>query len=64
VAVCGFGEKELGEWSVKNMARFQVPSIIEFVPSIAEAPAGKANKANLSKEDGKRLEIIRGIMNA
>jgi len=62
VAVCGFSEKELCKWSVKNMARFQVPSVVEFVPSITEAPVGKANKANLPKEGGKRFEIIRGIM--
>jgi hypothetical protein len=62
VAVRGFSEKDLWEWSVKNMARFQVPSVIKFVPSIAKTPTGTVNNANSSKEGWERFEIIKGIM--
>jgi AMP-binding enzyme C-terminal domain len=57
----GFNEKELWEWLVKNIARFQVPSVIEFVPSISKTPTGKVEKSILSKEGGQRFEMIRPL---
>jgi acyl-coenzyme A synthetase/AMP-(fatty) acid ligase len=57
----GFNEKELWEWSVKNMACFQVPSVIEFVPSISKIPTWKVEKSSLSKEGGQRFVMIRPL---
>ncbi len=56
-----FDEQKLWEWPIKNMARFRIPSIIQFIPSIAKTPTGKVDKTNLSKEGGRRFEMIRSV---
>jgi crotonobetaine/carnitine-CoA ligase len=49
-------ERDLWEWAVKHMARFQVPSIIEFVDEIKKTPTGKIEKGNLTAEGGYRFD--------
>lgn len=50
-------ERQLLEWAVKHMARFQVPSVIEFVEEIKKTPTGKTEKRGLSIEGGYRFDI-------
>lgn len=45
----------LWTWSVKNMARFQVPDVIQIVPEIPKTPTGKVEKTRLSRAGGKRF---------
>ncbi|KAF7556243.1 hypothetical protein G7046_g6348 [Stylonectria norvegica] len=45
-------EKELWEWAVQRMARFQVPSFIEFVEELKRTPTGKIEKGGLSPDGG------------
>ncbi|KAI1749878.1 putative coenzyme A synthetase [Xylaria castorea] len=54
-------EKALCEWAVQHMARFQVPSVIEFVPSIGRTPTGKMEKHGLPEEGGRRFDIRVGL---
>ena len=49
-------ERELWEWAGQHMARFQVPSIIEFVDEITKTPTGKMEKGNLKPEGGCRFD--------
>ncbi|EED20973.1 coenzyme A synthetase, putative [Talaromyces stipitatus ATCC 10500] len=55
-------ETALWAWSTENMARFQVPSVIEIVQEIKKTPTGKLDKSTLSPEGGQRFDIrsIRG----
>jgi acyl-CoA synthetase (AMP-forming)/AMP-acid ligase II/enoyl-CoA hydratase/carnithine racemase len=50
-------ERGLWEWSVKHMARFQVPSVIEIVEEIKRTPTGKLEKRGLTIEGGRRFDI-------
>jgi len=50
-------EKSIWEWSVRNMARFQVPSVIQIVPQINRTPTGKIVKSGLKVEGGTRFDI-------
>ncbi|KAH7156574.1 putative coenzyme A synthetase [Dactylonectria macrodidyma] len=50
-------EKELWEWATQHMARFQVPSVIEFVTEIKKTPTGKIEKGALIAEGGKRFDL-------
>lgn len=50
-------EKELWEWAAQHMARFQVPSIIEFVDEITKTPTGKVEKRNLKMDGGCRFDF-------
>ncbi|KAH6991128.1 putative coenzyme A synthetase [Ilyonectria sp. MPI-CAGE-AT-0026] len=50
-------EKGLWEWAVQHMARFQVPSVIEFVDEIKKTPTGKMEKGGLKTEGGQRFDI-------
>ena len=50
-------ERELWDWAVERMARFQVPSIIEFVEKIKKTPTGKIKKGCLSIEGGRSFDI-------
>lgn len=52
-------EHSLWAWSTENMARFQVPSVIEIVQEIKKTPTGKLDKATLSPEGGQRFDIRR-----
>ncbi|KAF2171870.1 hypothetical protein M409DRAFT_35775 [Zasmidium cellare ATCC 36951] len=52
-------EEELWEWATQNLARFQVPSVIEFVAEIQRTPTGKVEKRALSVEGGRRFDIRR-----
>lgn len=45
-------ESDLWDWAVKHMARFQVPTIIEFVDEIKKTPTGKIEKGMLSAKGG------------
>lgn len=49
---CTVSESDLRDWATRNMARFQVPSIIEFVDEIKKTPTGKIEKGMLSAEGG------------
>ncbi|KAJ3522753.1 hypothetical protein NM208_g12725 [Fusarium decemcellulare] len=53
-------ERELWEWAVPRMARFQVPSVIELVHEIKQTPTCKLEKAGFLIEGGVRFEISRG----
>ncbi|KAI0141919.1 putative coenzyme A synthetase [Xylariaceae sp. FL1272] len=50
-------ERSLWDWAVRHMARFQVPSVIEFVSAIKRTPTGKIEKHGLSIEGGQRFDI-------
>ncbi|QKX53897.1 uncharacterized protein TRUGW13939_00977 [Talaromyces rugulosus] len=50
-------EASLWAWSTENMARFQVPTVIEIVQEIKKTPTGKLDKATLSPEGGQRFDI-------
>jgi len=50
-------EEALWRWAVERMARFQVPSVIEFVANFKKTPTGKIEKHKLNKEGGKRFDI-------
>lgn len=50
-------ERELWDWAVRHMAKFQVPSIIEFVERIQKTPTGKIDKWNLPTEGGRFFDI-------
>lgn len=49
-------EAGLWAWSTENMARFQVPSVIEIVPEIKKTPTGKLDKTTLRTEGGRRFD--------
>lgn len=49
-------EADIWKWAKMNMARFQVPSIIEIVPEIKRTPTGKMEKRWLSSEGGQRFD--------
>jgi crotonobetaine/carnitine-CoA ligase len=49
-------EKALWQWAVENMARFQVPSVIEIVPEIRKTATGKIEKHGLPVEGGVRFD--------
>lgn len=50
-------EASLFDWCVTNMARFQVPSVIEFVSDLKRTPTGKIEKHNLPVRGGKTFDI-------
>ena len=50
-------EKQLWEWAVRHMARFQVPGVIEFVEGIKKTPTGKIEKQGLRAEGGQRFDL-------
>ncbi|KPM38573.1 hypothetical protein AK830_g7982 [Neonectria ditissima] len=50
-------ERGLWEWAIDHMARFQVPSVIEFVDEIKKTPTGKMEKGGLRIEGGKRFDL-------
>ncbi|KAI0397182.1 acetyl-CoA synthetase-like protein [Xylariaceae sp. FL0594] len=50
-------EETLWRWAVERMARFQVPSVIEFVAEFEKTPTGKIEKHKLRKEGGKSFDI-------
>lgn len=52
-------EASLWAWSTENMARFQVPSVIEIVQEIKKTPTGKLDKSTLSVEGGRRFDRAR-----
>lgn len=52
-------EEKLWEWATQNLARIQVPSVLEFVQEIQRTPTGKIEKHALNIEGGQRLEIRR-----
>lgn len=49
-------EKDLWEWSAQQMARFQVPNVIEIVQDIRRTPTGKIEKHGLSVQGGHRFD--------
>ncbi|KAJ2983093.1 hypothetical protein NQ176_g950 [Zarea fungicola] len=49
-------EQALWSWAAQRMARFQVPSVIQFVDEIKRTPTGKTKKYGLSLEGGQRFE--------
>jgi crotonobetaine/carnitine-CoA ligase len=49
--------RELWEWAKRNVARFQVPSVIEIVPEIKKTPTGKMEKHGLRVEGGERFDV-------
>ncbi|GAM40972.1 coenzyme A synthetase [Talaromyces pinophilus] len=49
-------EAALWAWSTENMARFQVPSVIEIVQGIKKTPTGKLDKSTLDPEGGQRFD--------
>lgn len=50
-------EASLFDWAARNMARFQVPSVIELVPELKKTPTGKVERLWLKAEGGKRFDI-------
>jgi acyl-CoA synthetase (AMP-forming)/AMP-acid ligase II/enoyl-CoA hydratase/carnithine racemase len=50
-------ESDLFDWTVRNLARFQVPRVIEIVTEIKKTPTGKIEKGWLCVEGGKRFDI-------
>lgn len=50
-------ENGLFDWAVGNMARFQVPKVIEIVTGMKKTPTGKVEKSLLSAEGGKRFDV-------
>ncbi|KIW99051.1 uncharacterized protein Z519_00714 [Cladophialophora bantiana CBS 173.52] len=52
-------EAELWRWATANMARFQVPSVIQIVPVIKKTPTGKVEKQALTVEGGQRFGFVR-----
>ena len=49
-------EKALWEWAMENIARFQIPSVIEFVDVLKRTPTGKVEKGELKTEGGMRFD--------
>lgn len=49
-------EEELWKWATQNLARFQVPAVIEFVGDIQRTPTGKIEKHALKSEGGQRFD--------
>lgn len=52
-------ERDIWDWSVSRMARFQVPSVVQFVAKIEKTPTGKIDKGLLKMEGGERFDIRR-----
>ncbi|EXJ77816.1 hypothetical protein A1O3_08975 [Capronia epimyces CBS 606.96] len=50
-------EAAMFDWSVRHMARFQVPSVIELVPELKKTPTGKVERIWLKAQGGKRFDI-------
>lgn len=50
-------ERDLWEWSVKHMARFQVPNVVEITQEIRRTPTGKMEKHGLSVAGGQRFDL-------
>ena len=50
-------EQDLWTWARDHMARFQVPSVIQFVDRLDQIPTGKINKRELGAEGGQGLDI-------
>ncbi|KIV80088.1 hypothetical protein PV11_07615 [Exophiala sideris] len=48
-------EGELWTWSVENMARFQVPDVIEIVSEMPKTSTGKVEKSGLKRAGGRRF---------
>ena len=53
------GERDIWQWSLTRMARFQVPSVIQVVANIERTPTGKIDKRLLTSEGGERFDIRR-----
>jgi crotonobetaine/carnitine-CoA ligase len=49
-------EKALWDWATDNMARFQVPNVIEFIDELKRTPTGKVDKGELKGEGGVRFD--------
>ena len=49
-------EEDVWRWSSANMARFQVPAVVEIVPEIKKTPTGKIEKRWLGAEGGRRFD--------
>ncbi|KAK4502925.1 hypothetical protein PRZ48_006352 [Zasmidium cellare] len=52
-------EEQLWNWATQTLARFQVPSVIEFVSDIPRTPTGKMEKHSLSAEGGQWFDTRR-----
>ncbi|KAJ9645654.1 hypothetical protein H2204_001235 [Knufia peltigerae] len=50
-------ERDLWEWSVKHMARFQVPNVVEITQEIRRTATGKMEKHGLSVAGGQRFDL-------
>lgn len=50
-------ERGLWDWAKEHMARFQVPSVIEFVDHLEQTPTGKIEKARLKVEGGQYFDM-------
>lgn len=50
-------EKDLWDWSVQHMARFQVPNVVEITHEIKRTPTGKMEKHGLSVAGGQRFDL-------
>ncbi|KAJ4372378.1 hypothetical protein N0V83_004152 [Neocucurbitaria cava] len=50
-------EEALWRWAVTHIARFQLPSVIEFVREIKRTPTGKVEKYGLKVDGGRRFDI-------
>ncbi|KAK5051587.1 hypothetical protein LTR84_003239 [Exophiala bonariae] len=50
-------EKTLFDWTIGNMARFQVPKVIELVTDMKKTPTGKIEKRWLNAEGGKSFDL-------
>ncbi|RDW58877.1 hypothetical protein BP6252_13353 [Coleophoma cylindrospora] len=48
-------EIQLWEWAKANMAKFQVPAVIQFVPTLKKTPTGKLDKLDLIADGGVRF---------
>jgi len=55
----GVDESSLHDWTVRNLARFQVPTVIEIVDDIKKTPTGKIEKRGLLVQGGKRFDLRR-----
>lgn len=52
-------ESTLYDWAVRNLARFQVPTVVEIVNELKKTPTGKIEKRGPVAEGGKRFDLRR-----
>ena len=50
-------EASLFDWAVRNLTRFQVPTVIEIVTDLKRTPTGKIERSSLRAEGGERFNI-------